>query len=261
MAVGIIDTHAHLTFDALSGDVPGVLQRCARAGVSHVITVGTDVADSRRAVALAARYDNVFAVAGIHPHEAANVVAGAYDALRELLDRPQVVAVGEIGLDYFYDHSDRASQHEAFEAQLEIARDFDLPVVIHSREAIGDAVAVLHRSGYDGRRVVFHCFTGTADEARLLADHGWRISFTGVVTFRKSEVLQTIARDYPADRLMLETDAPFLSPEPVRNIRPNEPAHVRYTAEFLARLRGEPLEELIARTTRNAEAFFGLSTL
>ena len=258
MTAGLIDTHAHLTFDALSGDVPGVLERSARAGVSHVITVGTDVADSRRAIALAARYDNVSAVAGIHPHEAAKVTPGTCETLRDLLDHPQVVAVGEIGLDYFYDHSDRVSQRQVFEAQLEIARDFDLPLVIHSREAIEDTVVILRRSGFDDRRVVFHCFTGTADEARLLADHGWRTSFTGVVTFRKSETLQAIARDYPADRLMLETDAPYLSPEPVRKIQPNEPAHVRYTAEFLARLRGEPLDELITRTTRNAEAFFSL---
>ena len=258
MTAGLIDTHAHLTFEVFAGDVPGVLERCAEAGVAHVLTVGTDVAHSRRAVELASTYDTVSAVTGIHPHEAAKVSTGAYHELRELSAHPQVVAVGEIGLDYHYDYSARAAQHEVFKAQLEVAADSDLPVVIHSREAIPDAVGILHERGFDGRPVVFHCFTGAADEAKLLADHGWRISFTGVVTFRKSEDLQAIARDYPADQLMLETDAPYLSPEPVRKIRPNEPAHVRYTAEFLARLRGAPVEELIAQTTRNAEAFFGL---
>ena len=146
-----------------------------------------------------------------------------------------------------------------FKAQLEVARDVDLPLVMHCREAVDDAVAMLHERGFDGRRVVFHCFTGTADEAGLLADHGWRISFTGIVTFRGSEVLQAVARDYPADELMLETDSPYLSPEPVRKIQPNEPAHARHTAEFLARLRDTPVDQFIAQTTRNAERFFGLS--
>lgn len=258
MTARLIDTHAHLTFDALAGDVPGVLERCAQADVARVLTVGTDVADSRRAIALAEQYDNVSAVVGIHPHEAAKTSAGACDELRELLSHPEVVAIGEVGLDYHYDFSDRTSQHALFKAQLELAGDSDLPLVMHCREAIVDAVVILHERGFDGRRVVFHCFTGTADEAKCLADHGWRISFTGVVTFGKSEVLQTIARNYPADQLMLETDAPYLSPEPVRNIRPNEPAHVRYTAEFLARLRGEPPDQFIAQTTLNAEAFFGV---
>jgi len=258
MTAGLLDTHAHLTFNPLSGDVPGVLERGAQAGVAHVITVGTDVADSRRAVELADSYQSVSAVVGIHPHEAAKVAAGAYHELGELLRHPRAVAVGEVGLDYHYDHSDRHAQHAVFKAQLEVAQDLDLPLVMHCREAIDDAVVILHERGFDGRPVVFHCFTGTEDEAKLLADHGWRVSFTGVVTFRNSEVLQAIARDYPADQLMLETDAPYLSPEPVRKIRPNEPAYLRHTAEFVARLRGEPLDQLIEQTTRSAERFFGL---
>jgi len=257
---GLIDTHAHLTFNPLSGDVPGVLERGAQAGVAHVITVGTDVADSCRAVELADRHQSVSAVVGIHPHEAAKVATGAYDELGELLRHPRAVAMGEVGLDYHYDHSDRRSQHAVFKAQLEVAQDFDLPLVMHCREAIDDAVAILQERGFDGRPVVFHCFTGTVDEAKRLADHGWRVSFTGVVTFRTSEALRAVARDYPADQMMLETDAPYLSPEPVRKIRPNEPAHLRHTAEFLARLRGEPLDQLIEQTTRNAEAFFGIHT-
>jgi TatD DNase family protein len=256
---GLVDTHAHLTMKPLAADLPGVLGRAAEAGVTRVLTVGTDVADARRAVALAETCANVSAIVGIHPHEADKVPAGAYPALRELLGRPKVAAVGEIGLDYHYDFADRASQREVFQAQLEIAGDFDLPVVVHCREAVADAVAILRERGFAGRRVVFHCFTGSADEAQLLAEHGWRISFTGIVTFRQSAGLQAIARDYPADRLMVETDAPYLSPEPVRKIRPNEPAFVRYTAEFLARLRGEPLDQFIAQTTRNAAAFFGLT--
>ena len=259
MTTALIDTHAHLTFDPLAGDVPGVLDRGARAGVGHVITVGTDVADSRRAVELADSYPTISAVVGIHPHEAAKVAAGAYRELGELLRHPRVVAVGEVGLDYHYHHSDRKAQHAVFKAALELVLEADLPLVMHCREAIDDAVHILRERGFDGRPVVFHCFTGTADEAKRLADHGWRISFTGVVTFRNSAELQAIARAYPADQMMLETDAPYLSPEPVRKIRPNEPSYLRHTAEFVARLRDEPLEQLIEQTTRSAEAFFRLA--
>ena len=259
MTPGLIDTHAHLTSDALAGDVQGVLERAARAGVTRVITIGTDLADSRRAVELAETQAGVFASVGIHPHEAAKASAQDYSALEALLAHPKVVAIGEIGLDYHYDFSDRASQHEVFRRQLEIARRFERPLVIHCREAVADAVDWLKSAGFEGRPVVFHCFTGTADEARLIADHGWRISFTGIVTYRKSEALQALARSYPADQLMLETDAPYLSPEPVRKIRPNEPALLRHTADFLAHLRGVSVEEIARQTTRNAVSFFHLA--
>ncbi len=259
MTTLLTDTHAHLTFGALAGDVTGVLSRARQAGVSRVITVGTDIADSRRAARLASTHPNVYATAGIHPHEAAKAGTTYCAELGELLQEPKVVAVGEIGLDYYYDFSDRPTQQAVFKAQLEVVRGLDLPLVVHCREAIDDTVAILHERGFDGRRVVFHCFTGSAGEARLLADHGWWISFTGIVTFRKSAVLRAIARDYPAGQLMLETDAPYLSPEPVRKVQPNQPAHLRHTAEFLADLRGEPLEQLIEQSTRNAETFFSMS--
>lgn len=258
MAAGLIDTHAHLTFEALACDLPGVLARCAEAGVSGVITVGTDMVDSRRAIELAEQHEPIWAAVGIHPHEAAKVDDQAFAMLGRLLGHPKVVAVGEMGLDYHYDFSDRDSQWDVFRAQLALARNTDLPVIIHCREAVADTVRVLLEGGFEGRRVVFHCFTGSADEARLVAEHGWRISFTGIVTFRNSQALQSIARDYPGGELMLETDAPYLSPEPVRKARPNEPAHVQHTAAFLARLRGEPVDRLIEQTSRNARSFFGL---
>ncbi|MCP4590576.1 MAG: TatD family hydrolase [bacterium] len=258
MATRLFDTHAHLTLGALAEDVPGVLERARAHGVFRVITVGTDVADSRRAVELASACDGVSATVGIHPHEASKVESAGLDELGELARHPRIVAMGEMGLDYYYDHSDRVSQRRVFAAQLELAQPLELPLVIHCREAVADAVALLCDHGFDGRRVVFHCFTGTADEARQLADHGWQMSFTGIVTFRKSTELQAVAREYPADRLMLETDAPYLSPEPVRSVRPNEPSHLPHTARFLARLRDEPLERLASQTTRNAEVFFGI---
>lgn len=257
---GLVDTHAHLTMPGLREDIPGVLHRAAQAGVTQVITVATDLADAQQVVVSAEAHEQVWAVVGIHPHEAGKVTADAAARLCELATHPKVVGLGEMGLDYYYDFSDRASQAAVFRMQLALAGDLDLPLVIHCREAIDDAIHLLHEHGFDGRPVVFHCFTGTAEEARRLADHGWHLSFTGIVTFRKSESLQAIARHYPADQLMVETDAPYLSPEPVRKQRPNEPAFVRHTAEFLARLRDEPLAGLAERTGQNARRFFRLPT-
>jgi TatD DNase family protein len=257
--MGLIDTHAHLTFPELASQVEAVLERCGQAGVEHVITVGTDLDDARNAVALAERFaDRVSAAVGFHPHEADRVSDEDIATMAQLWMHPRVVAMGEMGLDYHYDLADRAKQRKVFAGQLREAANVDKPVVIHCREAVDDAIAVLVEHGFSGRRVVFHCFTGTAEEAARLAGHGWRISFTGIVTFPKSNELQDIARAYPGDQLMVETDAPYLSPVPVRGKRPNEPAHVAHTARFLADLRGEVFEELAARTTENARQFFRL---
>jgi TatD DNase family protein len=258
--MSLIDSHAHLTFDVFRDDLDAVLARAADAGVAHVVTIGTDLADSRRAAEIAAANRTVSAVVGIHPHEAAKVGPDDLDALADLVGAPGVVGIGEIGLDYHYDFSDRESQRRVFEAQLGLASARAHPLVIHCREAVGDTLSILLAAGFADRPVVFHCFTGTAAEAARIAEHGWRISFTGIVTFRKSTDLQAIARDYPADRLMLETDCPYLSPEPMRSVRPNEPALLIHTARFLAELRGEPLDEFIARTSANTRGFFGLAS-
>jgi TatD DNase family protein len=258
--MGLIDSHAHLTYPELHDQVDDVLARARAAGVDRVITVGTTPADGERAVALARRYrGTVFAAVGIHPHHAMEAEAGDVDRVRALLDQGDVVAMGEMGLDYFYDFCPTDKQRSIFAAQLAIAAERDLPVIIHSRDAFDDTAAMLVDHGLEHRRVVFHCFTGTIDEARRLAEHGWRASFTGIVTFRKSTELQAIARDYPADQLMVETDSPYLSPEPVRGRKPNEPAHVAHTARFLAELRGVPYEPFTERTAENTRAFFDLA--
>jgi len=257
--MGLIDSHAHLTFPDLSGVLSAVLDRCAAGGVDRIITVGTDVADARAALDLARQHEGtIFAAAGFHPHQAAKMMTDDLAAMEGLWRDPQVVALGEMGLDYHYDFAPRDVQQDVFGAQLERASAFDKPVVIHSREALDDTMAILSERGFVGRRVVFHCFTGTPDEAASIAALGWRISFTGVVTFKRSQELQAIARAYPADQLMIETDAPYLSPEPVRHKRPNEPSYVVHTAGFLADLRGETLEDLAATTAQNTVAFFGL---
>lgn len=257
--MALIDSHAHLTYDELYSQIDDVLARCAAAGVDHVITVGTSPPDIDRALALAVRFTGrVSVAAAIHPHHAAEVSPADLDALAQTWHDPRVVALGEMGLDYHYDFADRGVQRDVFAVQLARARPLDKPLVLHSREALDDTIGLLLDHGFENRPAVFHCFTGTAEEAARIAAHGWRISFTGIVTFRKSQWLQEIARAYPADQLMVETDAPYLSPEPFRGQRPCEPAYVAHTARFLADLRGEAFEQFVVQTAHNTQSFFQL---
>lgn len=258
--MGLIDSHAHLTFDAFA-DVDAVLDRAAEAGVQRVISIGTDIRDAERVIALAQRHHAVEAAMGIHPHEAGRLVDGDWDRYRTLMRADTVVALGEMGLDYHYDFADRNAQRDVFERQLALAAEVDKPIIIHCREAHDDTVAILNSAGFGGRRVVFHCFTGTAAERAQIADNGWRVSFTGIVTFKSAGELARIAADYPADQLMVETDSPYLSPVPVRHVRPNEPAHVAHVARFLADRRGQPFEEFSEQTRANTVAFFGLKPI
>ncbi len=255
----LIDSHAHLTDPSLASQLDEVMARAAAAGVEHVITVCTTLPDIDQGLAVAVRFaGRVSVCAGVHPHYADKVTPADIEGLAAHYRSGRVVAAGEMGLDYHYDFADRRRQREVFVQQLERAAPFDLPVVIHCREAFQDAVPILLEQGMAGRRVVFHCFTGTAEEAALVAEHGWRISFTGIVTFNGSGWLHDLARAYPADQLMVETDSPYLSPVPVRSRRPNEPAHVAHVARFLAELRGVEYGELCDRTWDNMRAFFGL---
>ncbi len=254
----LIDSHAHLTSDTLSSHVEDVMQRAHDAGVSKVITIGCDAADSESCVRLASGRSDVYCSVGVHPHEAAKVADEDWDRLAVLTSESCVVAIGELGLDYHYDFSDPTSQQRVLDQQLTWAATLDYPLVVHCREAYDDVEAALINHHFKDRPVVFHCFTGTEAEAHRIAANGWRISFTGIVTFKGSTELQSIARAYPFEHLMLETDAPYLSPTPVRHVRPNEPAHVIHTARFLAELRSVPFDKLAAQTTSNTAAFFAL---
>ncbi len=259
--MSLIDSHAHLTMPGLKDRTEEVLRNCTDAGVDHAITIGIDLADARAAVGLAELYPKqLSAAAAFHPHEAEKVDDDALSGMAELWAHPRIVGLGEMGLDYHYDFADRSAQHRVFSRLLELAEPRPEPLIIHSREALADTIELLCDHGFRDRPVVFHCFTGTAEEAARVAEHGWRISFTGVVTFKKSQWLQEIARAYPADQIMIESDSPYLSPEPVRSRRPNEPALIVHTARFLADLRGEPPADFAARLTRNTIEFFGLST-
>jgi len=256
--MGLIDSHAHLTDENLAGDVAGVLARGRAAGVKHVITIAQNAADTVAAIEVARRHPEVSATAGVHPHEAAGVEAEDWERLAAAWRDPLVVACGEIGLDYHYEFSDRATQRKVFARQLEMVAATSLPLVVHCREAFDDTIAVLREAGYEGRAAVFHCFSATETEARRLAEHGWRASFTGVVTYKSARQVQAVAREYPAEDLMLETDCPYLSPVPVRGKFPNEPAYLVHTASFVAGLRGEALEDLSRSTTANVRSFFRL---
>jgi TatD DNase family protein len=255
----LIDSHAHLTYPDFAGRIDEVLARCTGVGVERVISIGTSVGDAESAIGLARKHlARIHAAAGFHPHHTDAVSEDDMSAMARLWQEPEVVALGEMGLDYHYDFAQRENQRRVFGGQLKAA-ELAKPIIIHAREAFGDVAAMLVDHGFRNRRVVFHCFTGTKEEAAAIAEFGWRISFTGIVTFPKSGELQAIARVYPADKLMVETDSPYLSPVPVRSRKPNEPAFVAHTARFLAHLRGVPYERLCAETFQNTLTFFGLS--
>ena len=251
----MIDAHAHLTDERLAGEVEAVLARAAAAGVEAVVTIGTDVADSRAALDLALRFDALRATAGIHPHAASSADEAALAEVRELAAHPRVVAIGETGLDYHYDLSPRDAQRAAFVRHLEMAAELRLPVVVHSRQADGDLGAMVREHGPSVAGVL-HSFAGGRPLMEAALEAGWYVSFSGMITFRRYEGADLV-RAVPADRLLVETDSPYLAPVPYRGKR-NEPAYVAAVAARAAELRGEPLEELRERTARNARRFYAL---
>jgi TatD DNase family protein len=255
---GLIDTHCHLTFEPLDKDVAGVVERSLAAGVTGWIAVGTSLEDSRKAVVLAGCYETMYAAIGIHPHEAKAADEVALDELKGLARGGKVVAVGETGLDFHYNFSKQPDQRRVFAAHLEMARELKLPVIIHSRNAFDETIEILDEHGGGLAGVVFHCFSGTADQAKMLLDRGYSLSFTGVVTFKNAQVTREAVKVVPLERLMIETDSPYMSPEPVRHIKPNEPALMVHTAQFIADLKGIGLEELALATSETARRFFRL---
>lgn len=251
----MIDTHCHLTDPRLAEQLPAVLARAASAGVGRMVTIGTSVDDAARAVALCADHSQLRCAIGIHPNYSHEHDDGRWPELRALLAGPAVVALGEMGLDYHYDYAPRSRQREVFERQLQWATELDRPVVIHSREATDDTLAILR--GFPKVRALFHCFTGMPDEARRILDGGYLLGFTGALTYKKADPIREALRLCPNDRFVLETDAPYLSPEPMRKQKINEPALVVHVAECAARERGVTVETIDRLTTANAFAFYG----
>ncbi len=237
----LIDTHAHL--DLLEGDVAQVLERAQAAGVTGVVTIGIDVASSRRAVELAHAFPGVRAVVGMHPHDASDLDDAALGELRRLAADPRVVGIGETGLDFYRNLSPRPAQERAFRSLLELARESALPVVVHDREAHADTLRILGEyAPFDGR-LIMHCFSGDLDMARAVLDMGGYVSVAGPVTFNNARKLQDIVRELPLERMLIETDCPFLSPHPYRG-KPNSPERLVLIAEKVAELKGISVEEL-----------------
>jgi len=254
----LIDTHCHLTFEPLDADIDAVLERSKAAGVTSWITVGTNLPDSKKAVEFANRFDDMYAAVGIHPHDAKNAAPDTLTQLRELAQNVKVVAVGETGLDFHYNFSKQPDQFRVFAAQLQLAAELNLPVIIHSRNAFDETMDVLDRFAKSVKNVVFHCFSGSPEQAKKVLDRGCCVSFTGVVTFKNADRTRQAADLVPLDKLMLETDSPYMSPEPVRKQKTNEPALMTHAAKFLADLKKIPLEEFAAAVTATSKAFFDL---
>ena len=258
----LIDTHAHLDFPEFEGEIDAIVERAAQAGVTRIITIGTSLESSRRAVAIAERHPSIYAAIGIHPGSATQAEPNALRALRELAQSPRVVAVGETGLDYYRlsgigDEAVKAAQAAIFQGQLELAAERGLNVVIHQRgDCLNDTLELL--APYQGRfQAVFHCFGGSPETAAALLARGYLVSFTGIVTFKNAELMQASAASVPDGSYMVETDCPYLAPVPYRGKR-CEPAYTRQTAEKIAALRHRPLEQIAETTTATAEAFFRL---
>ncbi len=253
--MSLIDTHAHLNDQKFGSDVDDVIASANAAGVDRIIVCGYDLESSRTAVEQSQRFDCVYATVGVHPHDAKNYSPEIEYAIEELSRAPKVLAIGEIGLDYHYDFSPRNEQAIVFEAQLKLAAKLNLPIVIHSRESNDDVMQILKDHAENIVGCVFHCFAGDVEFAQTVLDMGFYIGIDGPVTYKASEKLRSVIKMCPLDRLLVETDCPYLSPNPHRGKR-NEPSYLRYIAEEAARVKGISFEEFAKASSDNAIRFF-----
>lgn len=257
----LVDSHCHLEYKGLVEDQPNVLARARDAGVGAFLSISTRQREWDRVITTAEREPDVWASVGIHPHEADGHADMGEGALLAATEHPRVIAIGETGLDYYYDHSDRETQRALFRRHIAVARQTGLPLIVHTRDAEDDTAAILREEMEQGAYpALIHCFTASADFARTVLDLGLTISLSGIVTFKNAKDLQAIAAQVPEDRLLVETDAPFLAPVPHRG-QVCEPAFVADTARFLAELRGVSPEALAETTTRNFARLFGKAGL
>jgi len=253
--MALIDSHAHVDFPQYDKDRDAVLNRAREAGLVALVNVGTDVHHSRASVALAEKYDFIYATVGIHPHEAETANSETLRELRELARHPKVVAIGEIGLDFYRDYSPRDTQRKAFQDQLVLAAELGRPVVVHSRDAHEDVLDIL--GNWEGTGVL-HTYAAGLSRLNQVMEMGFHVGLSGPVTFSRATELRAVANNVPLDRLLIETDCPYLTPEPHRGSR-NEPAYVRLVAGAIAEARGDELERIAEATTQNACRLFGLS--
>ncbi|NMB20889.1 MAG: TatD family hydrolase [Firmicutes bacterium] len=251
----MIDSHAHLNDPAFADDLDEVVARAEAAGVKTIINVGYDLTSSRRAIALSERYPTLWAVVGLHPHDAKFWTEELWDTIIELASHPKVLAIGEAGLDYHYDNSPRDVQRAVFREQLALGRQLNMPVVIHSREAAKDTLEILGE--YPDVPCLLHCYSGSLESARSYQQMGHYFSFGGPITFNNAHKLRDVVAGIPLERILLETDCPYLTPHPYRGKR-NEPAHLPLVAQKLAEVHGCTLEDVVRQTEENTRAFFRL---
>ncbi len=251
----MIDSHCHLAHEKFSGDLDAVLERAKEAGISAMVSIGDTMEESKMNVILSEKYSEVFATVGVHPHHAKDWMEGDAQTLRDLSQKKKVVGIGEIGLDYHYMFSSKEVQQKVFRAQLTLAKELNLPAVIHTREAIEDTWEIV--SSINPSKIVLHCCTERWDDVKRFVERGYFLSFTGIATYPKSEEIRETIRQCPLNQLMIETDAPFLAPIPHRGKR-NEPAFVMNVAECVAEIKGISFEEVEKSTTENTTRFFDL---
>ena len=252
----LIDTHCHFAHELLNENIPRVLDDARISGVRRIIAAAGNIEESRFNCELAKNFEQISALVGIHPHDSKDAPADLAGEFAEFVG--SCVGIGEIGLDYHYDLSPRDVQREVFARQLEVAKNLNLPVAIHSREAFDETMAILRESAIEPQMVLFHSFAQGQADATTALDYGAMLSFSGMATFKNASDILAAARMTPSERIMVETDSPYLSPVPVRHIKPNVPAHVYHVAVHLAAARGETFSQFAAATTKNATAFFGL---
>jgi TatD DNase family protein len=255
----LIDSHAHIQGKEYAGETEAVIARAREAGVEKIVVVGGagDMSSNTEAIALAESHPNIYATLGMHPHDAKDVADEDLEDLGKLTSHPKVVAVGESGLDYYYNHSPRDVQRRVFIQFIHMARETGLPIVVHERDAAQDAAELLRSEGAGKLRGVIHCFTGNYESACAYLELGFYLSFTGIITFKNAEPLRDVVRKVPLDRIFVETDSPYLTPVPHRGKR-NEPAYVRFVAETIARIKDISLEEVAETTTRNVQNLFNI---
>ncbi len=254
----LIDTHAHLDNEQFDQDRETVIANAQANGISHILSVGCDLASSHTNIALAESHPNIFAAVGIHPHDAAEADDAGILELKTMIGNSQrIVAVGEIGLDFYRDRSPRNVQRQAFRKQIALAREVNLPIIVHDRDAHDEVMHILVEEKASDVGGVLHCFSGDTSMAKACLDLGFYLSFPGTITYPKNEAAREVVRNIPIDRLLVETDCPYLTPSPFRGRR-NEPAHVRYTAEMVAEIKGLTVEDVARITTLNAFRLFGI---
>ena len=257
--ISVIDTHCHLDMIRSGEDIGNIISRAAARGVSRIITIGIDLESSKKAIKIAEQHETVYASVGIHPHNVLELQDNSYDELENLCNNKKVVAYGEIGLDFVKQYAPKHDQLEHYARQVELAKKVGLPLVIHDREAHVEILHILKKEAPFGASGVMHCFSGDWQLATRVLDLGFLISIPGVVTFNKAHALHEVAQKIPLDRLILETDAPFLAPDPYRG-KTNIPEYVLYTAQKIADLRCIPIEEVARSTSDNAQKLFNILT-